>query len=334
MKRRDVDTYFKSVKGDLEGKLTKASELLTSIEQKLNETETNRQQSAKTLTSLSENYTNAIKLINETQADLSKVAELRTIAMDPNTGIESLIAKINNVFTQAEELKSKISGYDEETQAKAEKVKENEKVSSKKLSDIEKLNTQAETLLKDLEKTYQLAINTGLAGSFDNRKLQVQKEFVNSWSKKFTISVIALCLLAALILGFTYMFNGFTLEPLIFFRLGLLSPVVFYVGYSAVQYGKERSLLEKYAFKATVAASLESYTTILSNNFNKKDNEKEILKFVIDSMTAIYKEPHEEIKKRSYGFSFGNNLGQVKSEIVEELREGFEGVKKVLEEKK
>lgn len=109
------------------------------------------------------------------------------------------------------------------------------------------------------------------------------------------------------------------MELLTIFRLGLASPVVAYTTYSGIQYGKERRLLEKYAFKAAIAASLESYTEILSKNF-KTQSKKEILEFVLESMRIIYKDPNEEIKKRVWVFGFGNKFGELKSEIVEELR--------------
>lgn len=319
MKRRDLDTYYVQVKEQLEGKLVKATSLLESIEQKLSEVESNRQQSAGSLATLTENYNSVIGLVNQTRDDLSKVTELRTIALDPETGLESLIAKIQTTSEKAEQLANKISSYVQDAQTQNSKIDQNEKTSSKKLAAIEKLNEQAQLLLKDLEKTYQLAINTGLAGSFDERKKKIQEEFVNQWGKRFTFSIIALGIIAVIVLGISWLVNGFTLEWLTIFRLALLSPLIFYAGYSAVQYGKERRLLEKYAFKAAVAASIESYTTILSKNFGAKTNEKEILFFVIKSMSTIYSEPHEEIKKRSFGISLGNKLGEMKSEVIEEI---------------
>lgn len=319
MNRRDVDTYLSEVRVELENKLSKATEILNSIENKLTETENNRQQSAATLTTLNENYNSAITLINQTRDDLAKVTELRAVALDPENGLESLLSKITSTHKLADELKQEISTINLESKSQGEKIKKDAGDSSRHLSQMEKSNVQAQKLLKDLDKTYQLAINTGLAGSFDERKKKIQEEFVNRWAKNFNISMSLLSVLAIFVLLSSLFINGFTLEWLTIFRLALLSPLIFYTGYVAIQYGKERRLLEKYAFKAAVAASIESYTTILTTNFGSKVNEKEILRFVLNSMNLVYSEPHEEIKKRSFAFSLGNKLGSMKSEIVEEV---------------
>src|SRR5579859_2401036 len=106
MNRRDMDTYYNDAKRQLEEKLGKATELLVSIEQKLNESESNRQQSPNSLATLNESYNSVMALINQTRDDLAKVSELRAVALDPDSGVESLLSKINATSAQAEKLAS------------------------------------------------------------------------------------------------------------------------------------------------------------------------------------------------------------------------------------
>jgi len=318
MKRQDIDKYYNEVKANLDGKLEKASEILSSSEQKLNETEANRQQSSTVLQTLNENYNSVISLINQTRDDLAKVTDLRAVALDPESGIDTILSKINSISEQADKLVVQISSYEKDSSKKQEQVNSNSENSTKLLAEISNKSKRANTLLEDLEKTYQLAINTGLAGSFDTRKKAIQEEFVNQWGKRLTVSFIVLGVISVGILAASWIIQGFTLEWLTIFRIALLLPLFFYTGYATVQYSNERKLLEKYAFKAVVAASIESYTSILKSNFGDKNCEKDLLEFMINSMKMIYCEPHEEIAKRSYGISIGNKMGQLKSEIIEE----------------
>jgi hypothetical protein len=331
MKKQELGQYYNQVKQELDMKLESANKLLSEIQAKLNETETNREQSAKSLTSLTENYQQVVTLINQTQTDLTQIAELRTQALDPTTGVAQIVTRLSAIEESADTTASKIEELRKSAVSYEQATQKYNEESRKAWESVNGSNTKAENILKNLQKTYELAVNTGLAGSFDKRKKDVNDEFVEKWSMRFNVSLSFLGIIAAIILAVSWLSNNFTLEILVFFRLALLTPIVFYTGYCALQYGRERRLLEKYAFKAAIASSLESYTTILSNSFGSDgENDQRILGFVLDSMNIIYSEPHEDIKKRSYGFSLGNKLAQAKSEIVEEI--GDE-VKKIIGEK-
>jgi tRNA 2-selenouridine synthase SelU len=183
---------------------------------------------------------------------------------------------------------------------------------------VEKEKNNANVLLEKLQNTYELAVNTGLAGSFDKRRKRIEDGFVTQWRKNFFISLTSLGVIAAAILVISIFKDGFTVSDLVFFRLSLLTPLIFYTGYAAVQYSKERALLEKYAFKATVASSLGSYTELLIKQFPDVDNE--IVNFVISSMFGIYTEPHEQVKTRSYRLGFKKiSYAEFKEELKHDI---------------
>lgn len=327
MNRRDIDSYFSSVKSDLESKLQRAEALLTSIELKLNEVESSRQQSTNVLASLNENYQSAINLINQTRTDLEQVSTLRTRAFDPDTGIETLLSKITTLSEQADKLASQISAHSQEAGQTIKTILETSKIATESLEEVKRSNESANKILKDLSKTYELAVNTGLAGSFDKRKKEIHDGFLNKWSSNFMRSLILLAVVAGVIL-FISSKNGFDLDELTIFRIALVSPLVFYVGYAATQYSKERRLLEKYAFKSAVAASLESYTSILSGNFKDPAHEKETVGFLVSAMRTIYADPEEDVRKRTFGLSLETSLAKFKSEVVEEVTDN---IKKIID---
>lgn len=316
--RRDVDKYLNDVKADLDNKLLSATSVLASIEEKLAETETNRKLSADNLAALNSSYNQTIELITQTRADLATVTDLRTRALDPTTGVEQIILRIDAIEENANTTSSKIEELRKNAASYTQSAKQYSEDSKISYEDTNSKNEKAKTILDDLQKTYQLAVNTGLAGSFDKRAKDLETRYVNKWQRRFFISLILVAVLATLILSISF-FNDFSLSSTVFFRLSLVSPLIFYTGYAAVQYSKERRLHEKYAFKAVVATSLESYTNLLTKKF-KDDPNGTIVSFVISTMSSIYLEPHEEVKKRTLGFGLDNKLATFKAELVEDVK--------------
>ena len=321
MNTKDLGKYYEEQKAKLEAQLSEADKILIDIKSKLDESESNRKQSTEVLASINQNYQQVIKLITDTNTDLATISTLRTTALDPTTGIDTIISKISAVSEQAESTYEKISLINQTASTDSTTIKDNLDYSKKSKEAISSMEKDAKALLLQLQDTYQLAINTGLAGSFDNRRKTVEDDFVNKWSRRFTYSLGGIGLIAVLILAYTIFnsrYSGFS--PTLIFRLTLLTPLVFYTGYSAVQYQKERLLLEKYAFKAVVASSIESYTQLLRTEFRDAKYADEIIKFVLKSMDTIYQEPHEQVRKRTVGLNVkGIKLAEVKAELKEEI---------------
>lgn len=334
MKTRDWGKYVEDNKKQLEARLAEADHLLVSIQEKLTESETNRKQGADVLASINQSYQQVVKLITDTNTDLAQVATLRATALDPTTGIEAVLAKVTAVAERAEKTAEIITQLSQTASSNADGVKQNLADAKKGKESIAKLEIDAQNLLAKLQDTYQIAVNTGLAGSFDERRKKIEDDFVNKWSKRFAISLAALGIIAVIILAITLAKNGFSVSSIIFFRLSLLTPLIFYTGYTAVQYAKERALLEKYAFKAAVAASLQSYTDLLKNQFKDKYDDK-IVNFVLASMASIYSEPHEVIKKRVYDLSLkGNKIAELKAELAEDIQQAKDLIDKGLPDDK
>lgn len=79
------------------------------------------------------------------------------------------------------------------------------------------------------------------------------------------------------------------------FRLGALSPLIFFIGYASVQYSREREIQEKYEFKASTAKSLPAYMKIIKEEFYDngviEGHEADLMKFAIKSINKNYEEP-------------------------------------------
>lgn len=321
MNYKDLSKYYDEQKAKLDAKLAEADKILIDIQARLDESESNRKQSADVLASINQNYQQVIKLISDTNTDLAQISTLRATALDPTTGIETIMSKIVAISEQAEKTSERITLLSQTASTNSTEIKNNLAYSKQSKETIASMEKNAKELLIRLEETYQLAINTGLAGSFDNRRKTIEDDFVRKWSIRFSRSLFVLGVIAAGVMFYTLdskRYNGFS--STLIFRLTLLTPLVFYTGYTAVQYQKERLLLEKYAFKSVVASSLESYTHLLKEQFSDSKYTDEVVKFVLSTMGMIYHEPHEQVKKRTIGLNIkSSKLAELKAELKEEI---------------
>ena len=196
MNTKDLGKYYEEQKAKLEAQLSEADKILIDIKSKLDESESNRKQSTEVLASINQNYQQVIKLITDTNTDLATISTLRTTALDPTTGIDTIISKISAVSEQAESTYEKISLINQTASTDSTTIKDNLDYSKKSKEAISSMEKDAKALLLQLQDTYQLAINTGLAGSFDNRRKTVEDDFVNKWSRRFTYSLGGIGLIA------------------------------------------------------------------------------------------------------------------------------------------
>jgi len=154
-----------------------------------------------------------------------------------------------------------------------------------------------------IAEIYGIATGTGLAGSFDKRKKELNIA-VLLWGIVLFLGVIGYVGLLIWVYNETFKNGTPKIDVAAWYRLTLTLPALFLVGFASIQYSRERALLEKYAFKSATALALEAYTRLLTEKFAQKF-EGEIVKFVLNAMTMIYKEPHEQEKK--YKFNLGFN---------------------------
>mgnify|MGYP001114298918 CR=1 FL=1 len=302
MNRKDLGSYYKEVKVDIEQKLSEVETLKTSIETIKIEAATNNSEISGHLGTAELVLEKINKKSTQLETDLATVEELRVKAMDPSDGLEITIDEIDTLKKQANDLKNEVAASRNLSQEDASEIATLKKQSTKKAESVSRAETKAKTSLEQIEKYYKLATDTGLAGSFDKRKGEL-KDSVRNWFWSFVVSTAALAALLIVLL-FVTLSQEIDLGYAFSFRVIFISPLIFFVGFAAYQYSKERDLLERYAFKAVTALALESYTELLAYRF--KDEDK-ILEFVVNSMNTIYREPHEPNDKVTSRFGFRTN---------------------------
>lgn len=319
MNKNELSKYYKTVESEFNKKNSELDGLLTIAKQKIQEIEKNKSQSTESFNALNKTYNQLLEIINKSNTDIAKITELRAVAMNPESGVESLLAKLSTTSEQATQNSNSIEELKSISVKNSESSQLNNTASKKALSSINEIEKKSTKLIKDLEKTYKLATNTAVAGAFNVRKKSIETNYVKKWHIRLIVYTGLLIFATIAILISSLVIDGATMEWMVYIRFAFLSPIVFYVTYAAFQYNFERKLLEKYAFKEVVAASLESYANVIDNIFDKDTQKDKVIKFYIDSMTTTFREPHEETTRRSWGLSFGSRWAKIKSELAEEL---------------
>jgi len=266
--------------------------------------------------------------IAKAHQSLNEINTIKDAALHPETGIRQDLDKISSTKEQTATLRQEVSDLRDlvkkyETEIAAA-VSETEK--SKKTA--EQAQEKSTAIVEEIEKIYQLATDTGLAGSFDQRKKQLEPD-VKYWRLTFLVLTLVLALAS---LGFA--FTHSEVNGLLVARVTFFTPLLGLIIYSAFQHSKERKLLEKYAFKSATALALHSYTELLTNRFKNPKSDDPILLFVLRAMQNIYKEPHEETKRYSAKLDLSSQLGGLKASLEEELVEIKESVQRIESQRK
>lgn len=138
------------------------------------------------------------------------------------------------------------------------------------------------------------ALNTdgyGLFGSFQSRQ--------NSLAISKRLWAIAGICLVLLSLGLTYYVASSTKdfhETAFYIKLSFSIPLVFAIGFCAVQYSTERRLEEEYAIRSNISFSLTNYQGLVEKLVDKTPEEKaKYTAFIIESITKVFTSPTDKI---------------------------------------
>lgn len=319
----DLNTKINSPESGLNWLLEKATQLKTEIE-------TVRQNSDNLLTEIKNDLSTVQANIQQMNEAYLSFQEIKTKLNDPEVGIakihensEIIRQEIIALKKQSEAVFQEIKKYNSESQIYTKEIADFKTISEDTKNTILDIEGESRNLRDKIEKIYKIATDSGLANSFDVRKRDLKKSSTR-WLLGLIASVVTLTAVLSFLLV-PILKDGATIDidQYTWFRLTLTSPLIFFVSFASVQYSKDRSLLEKYAFKAATALSLEAYSTLLINTFGKEKegNEREILSFVLTSMATIYQEPYEKIDSSKFNFGIDAKITKVAEDFTEKLDE-------------
>lgn len=177
--------------------------------------------------------------------------------------------------------------------------------SSEAVSSIDQHNGDITKIKADIQDVHdkslkQLGEISGavLSRNFANRGYELEGK-VEAWHRWLQISTLALTLIAVgAAIWHSLAAESFLTEGLAI-KAAITAPILYYTFFCATQYGREKQLMEEYAFKGAVSLSLEAHRAIIHKDITD-DMKNAYLTFLIKQVELLYTPPSETIKKFSH----------------------------------
>lgn len=275
----------------IDAKVNRANSLIDELEKSKNDLENlinTKKQELETLKSNQSESNTTLESIRNTQKNAN--ANLETI--------ETLNGKANNIVTALESAQKHIQ----------EQIKTNEDAISQSKQALEDFKADSDTKISKITSDYESVSNNAdevrkmmhfikdgaLAHSFNKRKNSIQTAVI-VWQ--------VLCVVSAILMGvwifvvFKYLNTNIAEGSIIensaaivfanlFINIAKTSPMIVLFWFVLAQYKKERNLLEEYAFREAVAATLTAYLDQLNG---ETDNNKCTL--LMNTVEKLYTKP-------------------------------------------
>lgn len=284
-------TKFEGIKGKIEGKDGEIENLVSTANNLKDDIEKTKVDALQRLNDISGLFTQVQEKITEMQNAYETFIGIREKILDSKTGLEAILNQAQNLNTQSKKVFTEITSYRDDSKKYLDEIETNKNSSNTLKSEMEENLTKSKSKLSEVEKIADLITDTGFANSFQKREKMLRWSSV-AWLVILLLSITAL--VVVLYFLFKDYFKNFTSipeMPVLILRLTLTSPLLFIIGIATHNYGKERDLNERYAFKSTIAEVMRNHADFLVET-SKKTNEENTL-FIRNTIRSIYSEPFE-----------------------------------------
>lgn len=268
-------------------------------------------------------------LIPSARTNNEEITKLLTTSTATNEAINGLLnqqkVNLDDITKRLEEEKNVYTGFQKDLKEFKELFNNEISASTKKNADFDK------TLASVLErsKTFDSRIDVlneligkegavKLFSTFSDRKKELQKP-VNRWAWiVFVTGVVTLCLTIGIFTNFFGLAGGWpTSIDWHFLLINSLKalPIMIVLLFTIKQYARERNFQEEYAFRSTIALTIQAYSEIAGE---KKEE------LIMKAITTIYTLP-STMKEKSTSF-FGLK-SKVLADTMKELNETIKNIK-------
>jgi len=308
--------------------------------------------------------------LDEIQTELSGISTSKTTASEELGALQQVKTTANSILSDLESYHTKFLSIKEQLDSEDDGMEVNLEWSQKNSAEIEALVQSSEGKVSEIKKiqdsitaiknkvsedekltsgykekiqeTFNFMNGQGLAHSFYERKRELEKD-MKFWRRILMLFFLILIGLVSWVLmrppdflkDFSKIEDAIGLLSFFGFRLFFLSPVILIIWYAATQYSRERSDISQYAFKGGVAKALENYTDLLTDKFVDKKGENmvrdEILKFTIECMKDIYRNPHNDKPNEDDALkTMGKSIEAFRKHVTKPVGEIGEDLKKAV----
>ncbi len=305
---------FEGIKGRIQGKEGEMDALLSAAKGLRDDVEKTKTTAQQRLAEIESQFVQVKDRIVQMQNAHDSFIAVHARITDPNTGLQAILDKSVDLRKQSSETFTEIKTYQEQSKKYVEQIKsiktETDKIRIEVQQNLKEINFSK----TEVEKITALITDTGFANSFQKREKMLR------WSAGVWLAIlIASVAWLSWILHASFLnIQGVPELSVILYRLTLTSPLLFLIGIAVNNYSNERSLNEKYAFKATIAAVMRSHSDFLIQVGSRGGPDNTL--FIRTALEGVYVEPYEK----------NPNLKDVRKELKEILDSGEEKKKSKL----
>jgi hypothetical protein len=242
-----------------------------------------------------------LKTLIDLEKGVNRIFSEITIRGDKTKAVEKEISLVKRL---ADSLKTSVEKNSKRSQELKNEIEELRLSAETTFNTINEFRNKSETAYKGILDIYEIAADTGRSGEFDRRRKALTYELIK-WEKLLQyVTLFLLLFVVAMFCTQLWLFNWDIKQAgndiNFYLRFLLASPVIFYISFCSIQYSKVRKLIDQYTFKTTLAVSIKSHLELLRNDekFVETRHIDDILKFTIEALQNIYKEPYNDDKMR------------------------------------
>lgn len=298
---------FQNILGKVEGKEGEIEGLTSTATGLKNDIEASKATAQQRLQEIDQLLTQVQEKLGNIQQAYEKFVAVHAQIIDENSGLQAVLNQSTELQKKSAEVFSEIKTYSEESKKLVDQIQENKNVSDTLKKQIEDNLANTEENKSRIKEVTDLITDTGFANAFQNRE-KILRTASNWWLVVFGGSLVLLAIMLYLL------FKGDPTVPeinIIIYRLTLTSPLLFLIGFAVKQYGEERKLTERYAFKATIAAVMRNHADFLVEVHDKAGIENST--FLRETLKDIYGTPYDK----------GYHLDELKKGLKEALDNRF-----------
>ncbi len=256
------------------------------------------EQKNKELEVIQNNYTasqNKINEINKNHVDAAKTStKIKGILKNVQEKEELLKDELAEINDEKKEYEKTVNELIENAKNSIKEFENKDKSFKEKLAFVEEKKKYFDEKLKEAEKITGIVAGATMSETFINRKRELEPS-VKKWRKNVIfMTIITVLSILAIFTNIFGLMGGF---PKNVTTLQLISnsvktlPFFFLLYYAISQYNKERNFQEEYAFKSSIAVTLNAFADLTTNLKEQ---------FIVDSVTNIYQSPirYKKIKDK------------------------------------
>jgi len=224
-------------------------------------------------------------------------------AKDSQESLETIENKVSSKSQNVKNDSETINEHYEEVLKKTEQINNREDRLKENISEIEERSEQLSQQQEDINEIkdrIETLLNGAVAASLD-RNFSARKEELERgakiWAGSTFVAIIALIVGAYFIFETITQSGGFGARTIS--RVTLLIPLLVGVWFTSKNYSRKRRLKEEYAFKSTMAQTLEPSRKVLQSQESFDDTDKELAEFMLVSMGQIFTNPSDIVENGS-----------------------------------